>query len=244
MIAGAGAGVLAGLLHFAFVQEYILLSESYETSILVHFTDGTDVKVHSHNSAPATDGQTDNDTETARASDNHNHQHFDEMPFLGRYAGTILFTVLTYSGFGLILVTAYGLAELAGIKVRPDQGTLWGLAGFGALQLAPAMGLAPQLPGTIAADLMDRHIWWVFTALGTGLGLALLLFGRTKVMIGAGVVILTLPHIIGAPMMEGYSGVAPPEVAGAFSARLLGVGLVSWLVLGWLSTREWTKKPD
>jgi hypothetical protein len=30
-------------------------------------------------------------------------------------------------------------------------------------------------------------------------------------------------------------------VAGTFSARVLGVGLASWVVLGWLCTKEWAK---
>ncbi|MDO7659416.1 MAG: CbtA family protein, partial [Paracoccaceae bacterium] len=53
LIAGAIAGLLAALLHFSFVQEYILLSESYETGTVTHFPDG-----HVGHDAPQT--QSDN----------------------------------------------------------------------------------------------------------------------------------------------------------------------------------------
>ena len=240
LIAGAIAGLLAALLHFSFVQEYILLSESYETGTVTHFPDG-----HVGHDAPQT--QSDNSQTDTTGADSqlkplqHVHGFFDAGSFLTRDVGTVLFTVLTYAAYGLILVTAFGLAELIGAKIRPEQGVLWGMAGFAALQMAPAMGVAPQLPGTIAADLLERQTWWLLTALATALSLALVAFGRTKAMAGLGLVVVALPHIYGAPTIEGFWGAAPPEVAGTFSARVLGVGLASWVVLGWLCTKEWAK---
>ena len=38
VVAGGVAGLLAALLHFAFLQDKILLAEQYEAGALVHFT--------------------------------------------------------------------------------------------------------------------------------------------------------------------------------------------------------------
>ena len=59
---------------------------------------------------------------------------------------------------------------------------------------------------------------------------------------GLAALLLALPHIVGAPQLDGFSGVAPPEVASAFSARVLGVGLIAWAVLGLVAGRLWTGK--
>jgi predicted cobalt transporter CbtA len=56
------------------------------------------------------------------------------------------------------------------------------------------------------------------------------------------VALLALPHVIGAPEIEGYYGVAPPEVAGAFAARVLGVGLAVWACLGWTAGFFWSRQ--
>ena len=52
---------------------------------------------------------------------------------------------------------------------------------------------------------------------------------------------LALPHILGAPSIDEYYGVAPPEVGAMFSARVLGVGLAVWAVLGWVAGQLWER---
>ena len=52
------------------------------------------------------------------------------------------------------------------------------------------------------------------------------------------------PHVIGAPELEGFSGVAPPEVSAAFAARVLGVGLAVWALMGWVVGFVWAKGAD
>jgi len=53
--------------------------------------------------------------------------------------------------------------------------------------------------------------------------------------------LLALPHVIGAPHVEGYWGVAPPELGALFAARALGAGLVAWCVMGWLGGHLWSR---
>jgi cobalt transporter subunit CbtA len=118
---------------------------------------------------------------------------------------------------------------------------LWGIAGFVAFQLAPALGTPPELPGTPAPDLGDRQLWWWFTVAATATGLALLAYGRKPVFVGLAVVLLAAPHVIGAPSLEGFGGVAPPEVASFFAARVLGVGMAVWALMGWVAGYVWER---
>ncbi|PWE32991.1 cobalt transporter [Maritimibacter sp. 55A14] len=224
LIAGFGAGLFAAVLHFAFVQELILHAELYETGELVHF-----------------DTHAVGDESEAVSHDGHDHSHGDadgaDTSALTRNVMTVLFTGLIYAGYGLILAAAYQVAGLFGRQISLQQGILWGIAGFACFQLAPAMGLAPELPGTTAADITLRQIWWLGTVLATGAGLALIGYGRSLPFVVGGAVLLALPHVIGAPVLDEFHGIAPPELAGEFSARVLGVGLAVWALLGWLTAR-------
>ncbi|MGR3460744.1 MAG: CbtA family protein [Roseovarius sp.] len=224
LIAGFGAGLFAAMLHFAFVQETIILAERYETGELVHF---------------GNDAVGDESETVSRDSLDPGHGDAEEADTsaLTRNVMTVLFYALTYSGYGLILAAAYQVAGLFGRKISLQQGILWGIAGFTCVQLAPAMGLAPELPGTISADITLRQIWWLGAVLATGAGLALIGFGRNVPFVVVGVVLLALPHVIGAPVLDSFNGTAPPELAGEFSARVLGVGLAVWALLGWLTAR-------
>ncbi|MFZ1727925.1 MAG: CbtA family protein [Albidovulum sp.] len=235
LIAGFAAGLLAALLHFAFIQELILLGEDYETGALVHFAgagDAAPAADHSH-----ADG-------TAAHSHGHGDSHGDGDSGLTRNVLTVLFTGLLYVANGLMLVAGFAMAERFGHRIGAQEGILWGIAGFAALQLAPAMGLPPELPGTVAADLSERQIWWLGTVLATGTGLALIAYGRGLVFVVLGGVLIAVPHIIGAPHLEEFYGVAPPEVSAAFAARALGVGLAAWVALGWIAAKLWNNATE
>jgi cobalt transporter subunit CbtA len=226
LFAGVAAGLLAALLHFAFVQKFILLGETYETGQAVHFAGD------SHGDEPATD------------HDHSTHDHGDAPPAFTRNAWTAVFSVLVYVAYALILVAGFGLARIFGHAITPREGLLWGIAGFVSFQMAPAIGLAPELPGTIAADLGARQVWWWGTVAATATALGLMAYGRGMIAAGIAMVLLAAPHIIGAPLPDGFSGVAPPEVAGAFAARVLGVGLAVWALLGWVAGFVWARDAD
>lgn len=239
LFAGFAAGLLAALLHFAFVQKLILLAEQYETGALVHYQgvspdDGH--ADHNHDAAATTEGAA-----PAEGTDAVGHDAGDASD-LQRNAFTVLFFTLTYAGYGLLMVAGFALAELFGHKIEVRQGLFWGLAGYAAFQLAPAMGLEPELPGTEAADLTARQIWWVGTVLATAGAAALWAYGRGAVAKITAIVILAAPHVIGAPHLENFSGVVPPELASEFAAHSLGVALLAWLGLGSFATRLWVGK--
>ena len=233
LIAGFAAGLLAAVLHFAFIQELIFLGEKYETGALVHFAgSGELAPADDHAHAEGTGAHSHESTLAETEVDGGNNDVI-------RMALTVLFTGLLYVAYGLILVAGFSMAERFGQVIGPREGVLWGVAGFAALQMAPAMGLAPELPGTVAADIALRQVWWLGTVLATGGGLALIGYGRGVMFIALGCALIAAPHVIGAPHLETFSGVAPPEVSAEFAARVLGVGLAAWVALGWGAAKLW-----
>jgi cobalt transporter subunit CbtA len=246
LFAGFAAGLLAALLHFAFVQKLILEGEQYESGAAVHFA-GAAPADHAHNAAELANPAHDHpDAEAGHdhtAETGHSHEHAASTATPAqRNVLTSLFFGLTYVAYGLLLTAGFGLAQTFGKEISLREGLLWGLAGFAAFQLAPAMGLAPELPGTMAADLTARQIWWLGTAIATAAALGLLGYGKTLPAFGLAILLLAMPHIIGAPELEGYFGVAPPELASAFAARSLGVGLIVWATLGAFAGYLWSAK--
>ncbi len=230
LIAGFAAGLLAALLHFTFVQQLILIGEQYETGEAVHY----------QGVAPADAGHPHNAAEPA----DHSHAASGDKAApssLTRNALTVLVSALVYVAYALVLVAGFGLLTLMGRTISPAEGILWGIGGFAAFQMAPALGLPPELPGTMAADLAARQVWWWGTALATATGLGLLAYGRGPALWAIAIALLAAPHLIGAPELDGFSGLAPPEVAAAFSARVLGVGLTVWAFMGGLAGWMWAR---
>lgn len=148
-----------------------------------------------------------------------------------RHAFTLLSSVLMGVGFGFILTAVFALR---GKEIDTRQGVLWGLGGFAALYVAPALGLPPELPGMMGADVSDRQLWWAATAVATAISLGLLVFGENMVIRLAGVVIMVIPHVVGAPHPSEYSTGVPAELVAQFAvSSLITVGLF-WIVLGGL----------
>ena len=151
---------------------------------------------------------------------------------LERILFTGLSNLVAAVGFALILV---GCFVIHGKPVNPTRGFMWGMAGFAVFALAPGLGLPPEVPGSKAADLMARQIWWVSAAAAAAVGLWLMIFTRQTVLKAAGVVIIAVPHLIGAPQPESLGGSAPPELAAHFAAASIVVNAIFWASLGWLA---------
>jgi cobalt transporter subunit CbtA len=109
-----------------------------------------------------------------------------------RSAYTLLADILTGIGFALLL--AAGLT-LRGAEVSWRQGLFWGLAGFATFTLAPGLGLPPLVPGSDAAPLLERQLWWLATALSTGCALALLAFTKRAHWAVLAAILIVLPHV-------------------------------------------------
>ena len=146
-----------------------------------------------------------------------------------RTAYTLLADVLAGTGFALLL--AAGLT-LRGREVTWRQGLYWGLAGFATFTIAPGLGLPPEVPGTEAAPLFARQLWWLATAVSTGCALALLFFTRRAVLAFIAAVLIVLPHLYGAPRPAEYTAAAPEELARQFVVVVTVTNFMFWLVLG------------
>lgn len=210
LVAGLTAGAASTLLHAAKLWPLIAAAERYEHA----HAPGAPAHAHDH-------GQ---DADAWAPADG-----FERIAF------SALFNVLVGFGFALLLNGALALRGIAG-GGPPDvrTGVAWGLAGFACFALAPALGLPPELPGMAAAELAGRQAWWVFTALATAGGLALLVYARGNLWKAAGTALLVLPHAVGAPRPEG-TGAVPAELAAEFVAASLIAAAVFWVVLGGVS---------
>jgi cobalt transporter subunit CbtA len=100
---------------------------------------------------------------------------------------------------------------------------------------APSFGLPPELPGTEAAPLVERQVWWIGTAIATGAGLYAAARLRNIAGYAIAVVLIALPHVIGAPHPETPGGLAPEELEHKFVVVAIAISLVFWLVLGVLT---------
>lgn len=246
LIAGFVAGLLGALLQYLLVQPDIIMAERYESGELVHFAGvvaaeaGHDHSTHDHGTAETT---TEHDHGTAETTEAHDHGEATEVSAFQRQGLTVLFAILTYCGYGLVLMGLINLAHQIGIKIGLAQGVLWGLAGFMSFQLMPALGLPPELPGMPAADFEARQLWWAVTAIFTGIGLWFLCYGTAvwQRVVGAG--LLAAPHVWGAPKVEAFGGIVPPELSAAFAAHSLGAGMITWMVLGGLLITLWRTDP-
>ncbi|GKX34767.1 MAG: cobalt transporter [Rhizobiaceae bacterium MnEN-MB40S] len=150
---------------------------------------------------------------------------------LDRLGGTILANLVVGAGYGLILLAA---VLLTGIPITVKTGVLWGAAGWLTFQFLPALGLPPELPGFPAADLADRQVWWVSTVILSAAGLYLLV-ARSEIWAKiAGVVVLAVPHIYGAPQPDIITSDVPALLAAEFAVATLATTAFFWVVLGLL----------
>lgn len=177
------------------------------------------------------------------------HEHPDEGGWkptegLSRAAFTGSATLVSAVGYALLL-----LALMLAVGSEPTIGGAlrWGMAGFVAVSLAPAIGLPPELPGAGGGSLVLRQAWWLFAAFGTGLGLYLVALDRKPIAIALGVAAIVAPHVVGAPH-GGEGGAVPATLAAQFAARSLAVAFVFWallgLSLGWIWPRLGRKQQD
>ena len=219
VIAGVLTGAIVTGLQMAWAVPLIQEAETYETKADTEARPGgpalaADGHAHSHESAgPA--------TEEAWKPD----EGFE------RFFWTLVTNVLTAFASGLVLAAVFSLKH--GIDLV--TGLAWGGAAFLAFSLAPAMGLPPELPGTEAADIADRRLWWVLTALATMAGLGLMYYGRKSLLKVGGLALIALPHLIGAPHPEIRGALAPVELQNQFIAASLTMSLVFWVLMGGLT---------
>jgi cobalt transporter subunit CbtA len=164
----------------------------------------------------------------------HDHEHSGWKPENGaeRTFFSAVANISMAVAFGLLLSAAM---TLRGVSLGWRDALLWGAAGYAVFFLAPSLGLPPEVPGTAAAPLGERQVWWLLTVAGTAGALALLALAPRWPLKLAGVAILMAPHLVGAPQPLVHASAAPADLAQSFIYATAFTNAVFWLVLGALS---------
>jgi cobalt transporter subunit CbtA len=227
LLSALGAGLAACLA--------ITVLQVFTTEPLILHAEEFEGGGHDHGAAVAA-----HDHDGATAPHAHGAEAGEWAPADGaeRTLFTALANLVVGVGVSLILLA---LMVLRGAPIDARRGLLWGAAAFVAVALLPSLGLPPELPGTPAADLFERQAWWIGTALASGLGLALIAFGGHWAVKAGGLVLLILPHAIGAPPPPSHDVAYPGALAGEFVIASLVVSAVLWsfsgAAAGWLYER-------
>ena len=217
ILAGFAAGLVMGVIQHVRLTPLILEAETFEKS----------QQAHDHGAAATTTAT----AETAPvAAQPHDAEEWAPADGLERTIYTSTTSIIAAIGFALLLA---GLSIITNLKITRANGWIWGLCGFAAVSFAPATGLAPELPGMPAADLMARQIWWLGTIICTAAALWIFATQTTLQWRGAAVMGLLLPHIAGAPKLAGGAeSDVPAHLAASFVSNSLAANLVMWLLIG------------
>jgi cobalt transporter subunit CbtA len=217
LLAGLLAGLLVAVLQQVTTTPLILAAETYEQQ-----GEAAPAPQHGHHAAG-------------------DHTHGDGWkPGEGfpRFFYTAITTIAAAVGISFLLIA---VMIFAGEPIDEHRALGWAIAGFVACGLAPAAGLAPELPGSAAGDLVGRQIWWAGTAAATAIGLwAFLRSDRLALRLGA-VVLLLLPHLIGAPHPHAFESKVPAELAAQFAVLSLMVQALMWAFVGLAIGALWPK---
>ncbi len=229
VIAGGVAGLLLATIQHFTVTPMLLEAETYETGVV----------------------GSGHDDQLADSGDGHTHDGEAWSPQDGfeRSFFTFANTMIIGIGFALLLVACYAIrtmvseSRMTQFRVDWRWGVLWGLGGFAAFHLAPAVGLPPELPGAAGGDLSARQVWWWLAVTFTAGGLLALAFvpGFARWL---GLALIAIPHLLGAPQTDHHAGLAPPELASAFVVTSLVTNAVFWIALGALTAFLYDRLAD
>ena len=233
LLAGLLAALILTLVQAFVVTPLILEAETYENASApeavavtppAHHHAAADEHVPHDHAAPAV---------AAASVEDHHHDPEAWGPEDGwqRTLSTASSNLLMGVGFGLMLVALYRFRK----PQSALEGLAWGMAGYAVVFVAPALGLHPELPGTEAAELLARQEWWVGTAIATASGLALCIFSRSWSLKVVGLLLIGLPHFIGAPLPAVEKALAPEELQHRFILASALVNATFWMVLGLLT---------
>lgn len=212
LIAGMAAGFIYGGVQHVQTTPLILAAEVYETA-----------PAHDH-AATAADPAV-----TPAPAQEHEEEEWAPADGWQRTLSTTISSMITGAGFALLLA---GVSLLTGLPITPKNGLIWGICGFLAATVAPGAGLAPELPGMPTGDLLLRQIWWVATIAATGAAIFLIATRRELVWLAAAVILIALPHIIGAPQPLTHETAVPAGLAASFAANTIAASAVLWSLIG------------
>ncbi len=218
-IAGLVAALVLTVLQIAWVTPLILQAEAYEQP-----AQSGQVDAHEHGAGGA-----------SAAAHEHHHEAEEWKPQDGwqRTAFTLAANLLLGFGYAMALIAVYLLWREPRSVV---YGAIYGIGGFMVFFLAPSLGLPPELPGTAAAEVSVRQLWWAMVAVATAAGLLLLWSRATWKVRALGVALIVAPHFIAAPQPEVAASLAPEALQSQFRVASTLSNAIFWLLLGLVSS--------
>ncbi len=207
LLTSAISGLLAGLL-LTIVQHFFVMPSLFKAEVYEQAATELSIPV---------------------SLESHKMEQWQPNDGIERTLYTALANISMAFSFALLLGSAI---LISGTQTNWLSGLLWGTAGYLVFFVAPALGLPPEVPGTEAAVLEDRQLWWLVTVLTTATGLTLLVFSRNWIWKISGLLFLLSPHLIGAPQPESHGSVAPQSIVESFITAAVVANLIFWLALG------------
>jgi cobalt transporter subunit CbtA len=165
--------------------------------------------------------------EAAAKPDAHEAQGWEPRDGGERLAATLVANVVLATGFALLLSAAMSQRRHSGWRA----GALWGIAGYAVCFVAPALGLAPELPGVESAPLAARQTWWIAAVSCSAAGLWLAVFAAKPLVRILGIALLFVPHLVGAPSPTGVDASIGDDGRAFIRATYLANAAL-WLMLG------------
>ena len=153
-------------------------------------------------------------------------------PLMTGWRGAAVTNGVTGVGFGLLLAAAI---SMRGVPPNLPSGPLWGMAGFAAFSLFPALTLPVGLPGLESAPLLIRQAWWALAVISAAVGLALLAWAPKRAGRIAGAAIVWLPPLASRLFWDWPE--TPPDLRALqnrFAVAALVTSALFWLALGTL----------
>ncbi|NRA19181.1 MAG: CbtA family protein [Oceanospirillaceae bacterium] len=197
------------------------------------------------------------DHHTGDAQAAHSHAHSEAWApddGLPRILSTLAANISISFAFALIMISLMALHNQKSRKPKVNiyTGIVWGLAAMFCLFGAPSLlGLHPEIPGTNAAALENRQLWWLFCSITSAIGIAVVYYAPIKFKI-AGLILAALPHLIGAPMPteHGFANTDPiaiqalTELSSQFYLMTAIGMLILFISMGALASFSLTKFVD
>lgn len=223
LISGFIAGIFLTGIQSLKVTPLILAAEVFEDGELITYT----TKNHNNSNIQKTNNHHD---EKAHVHDN-SHEHETGAHDNERLFYSLITNIFLACGFAFILSSIYLYIKELNIR----NGLISGFVVYLCVFALPSLGLSPELPGTLAAQLQDRQIWWVSTVVLSSFAFIILFFNKNKIYQALSIILLFLPHIIGAPMPNVHGGTAPQAMFEEYILVTYITNAFFWLFLGAIS---------
>jgi len=219
LVSGVLAGALLTAVQQVQVSKIILQAEVYEEAA---------------QAATAAAGH-DHSTETS-AIRSHEHDHeadaWEPANGVERTGYTVLANISMAIGFALFLAAAICVS---GRQVGWRSGLLWGAAGYLVFSWRRRSVCRRKCRARRPRRCMTDNCGGCLAAGSTALGLGIFVYARHRLLKLLGLVLLLVPHLVGAPQPEVHASAAPESLALAFIQATAIANAVFWLALGGLT---------